>query len=965
MMKNFFIVVWMVLLGPGVYAQLFRKVFSENNFTGRVYQNYTDSKGFTWISTDQGIYRWDSKNLEKFTINDGLPHNEVFKVYEDSKDRIWMTFYSGEICYFLHGKIFNKFSDDRLTKIPRVNTIDIIEHKGVLYFNGVNPEQTCDDFKVSEIQFDADLKINVLERKFISRIHVINDQILVTEKGSLYNFNEKQKSLLFNESSLSYSAERVNHLHYVYVQDEHVVHFFNDRHCFDSARIIPNSQCLGRYQDDYLFLNRNIIYSSRNQQIDTIAKFNTNYFLRSDQNIQLLLTEQNRRNLFISSLDKIQQIQTLVESDRINKIIWFQNQLWLLNNDYTLVNNNTKEQIVLDKGKEFDNYNLYNLISADNKLTITTGLGIYTIDAINKRPQKVGVKTESKAYSLWNNFKHSQYYRGHLYANTGQGLFDYFSNDAGILYSGRISSFYIDSRHLLWISTPDGIFRTNNFNPFVSDLKKMITTKINIQANDFAEDSSGNLLIASNNGIYMFSTYDSLKAITMDNGLTSDNCRKIELDKDGSLWVSTDKGLNHLQYYDRGKFNIKTINFFLKEDGILSDNIKDFLLKGDSIFISTDKGINLIRNKNWMPERDSIRIHLNNLWVNGEKIHQFQFPELKTNENTLQIDLSAIYYARPDRMKLVYDLIDGDHLTRQVIQDRSILLQSLKPGNYKLLISAFDQDYPLIRSQTKELKFTIKPPFYKTYWFLILTVLMMTGISGSILFLYFKRKNELLAFSYNKLESDKKLSRFKLEALKAEMNPHFIFNCLNSIKDFMLKNDQENSQYYLSQLSKLIRIALYNTKHEFMILQNELEFIDLYVELEQLRHTNKFTYTKLISNPELLNAEIPTMILQPFFENSIRHGKIGQLNKQGKLILEIFEENKYIVFKIKDNGMGIQYSQRLKENQRQEHQSMAMNLIRERIEIYNRSYGLDIQLDLYEINDGEFSTEVVMKYLLD
>jgi len=212
---------------------------------------------------------------------------------------------------------------------------------------------------------------------------------------------------------------------------------------------------------------------------------------------------------------------------------------------------------------------------------------------------------------------------------------------------------------------------------------------------------------------------------------------------------------------------------------------------------------------------------------------------------------------------------------------------------------------------------------------------------------------------------EKDLSRFKLEALKAEMNPHFIFNCLNSIKDFILKSDIENSQYYLAQLSKLIRIALYNAKEEFISLRNELEFVSLYVELEQLRFNHQFDFVYEVENPTLLNAEIPTMILQPFFENAIRHGKIGQLDYQGKLLLKIFEEKQRIVFQILDNGIGMEESAKIKEQSHSTHKSMALGIINERIKIYNQSYGLDIEMSIVTLENSEYKTMVEIKYILD
>ena len=117
------------------YSQMGAPIFKADEFSGFIYSNYTDRQGYTWISTDQGVYRWDTKNLEHFTIADGLPSNEVFKIYQDSKCRVWMAFYNGDLCYYYKGKIYNKKNDKRLRSIPKVSSKSFIELDKVLYFN--------------------------------------------------------------------------------------------------------------------------------------------------------------------------------------------------------------------------------------------------------------------------------------------------------------------------------------------------------------------------------------------------------------------------------------------------------------------------------------------------------------------------------------------------------------------------------------------------------------------------------------------------------------------------------------------------------------------------------------------------------------------------------------------------------------------------------------------------------------
>lgn len=203
----------------------------------------------------------------------------------------------------------------------------------------------------------------------------------------------------------------------------------------------------------------------------------------------------------------------------------------------------------------------------------------------------------------------------------------------------------------------------------------------------------------------------------------------------------------------------------------------------------------------------------------------------------------------------------------------------------------------------------------------------------------------------------RELAKLKLEALKAEMNPHFIFNILNTIKDAMMEGDFDSSQNLLTKLSKLIRHALYNTKKDFVSLEEEIRFIDEYVGMEQVRFSHKFEYIKNIDS-SLLHVEIPTMLLQPFFENAIRHGKIGQLSYKGLLYFEVTDLGANLIISIRDNGVGLEQSRKNRKNTNPEHQSMALDIIRERLSLFKKTYGIGIKMTMNEIDIEGYKTEV-------
>jgi LytS/YehU family sensor histidine kinase len=170
------------------------------------------------------------------------------------------------------------------------------------------------------------------------------------------------------------------------------------------------------------------------------------------------------------------------------------------------------------------------------------------------------------------------------------------------------------------------------------------------------------------------------------------------------------------------------------------------------------------------------------------------------------------------------------------------------------------------------------------------------------------------------------------------MNPHFLFNCLNSINSFIIKNEQEKASEYLSKFSKLIRRVLNNSKSSKVTLANELEALELYIELEALRFNEKFNYKITVdSDIETDYIEIPPLIIQPYVENSIWHGLMHKTNGTGTLRINIRKEDEVLVCIIEDNGIGREAAKQLKSKTAVKRKSYGMNITKERLQYINHS----------------------------
>jgi tetratricopeptide (TPR) repeat protein len=253
----------------------------------------------------------------------------------------------------------------------------------------------------------------------------------------------------------------------------------------------------------------------------------------------------------------------------------------------------------------------------------------------------------------------------------------------------------------------------------------------------------------------------------------------------------------------------------------------------------------------------------------------------------------------------------------------------------------------------------------KYFLLILLSALTLAGI-----FVYrsiaLKRKNEKLVLqntlAVQQLDSEKKQAEFlrqtaelEMQALRAQMNPHFIFNCLSSINRFILKNESKMASNYLTRFSRLMRMVLMNSQKSLIALEDELEMLRLYLEMERLRFKNSFDYgITLLNEIDSGNIFIPPLLLQPFCENAIWHGLMHlpsvQSGRQGRLDIELSMQENILLCIITDNGIGREKAAELKSKTAEKEKSMGLKITTERLALINREKGIQT---FYEIEDVE------------
>ncbi|MEO5946083.1 MAG: histidine kinase [Chitinophagaceae bacterium] len=247
---------------------------------------------------------------------------------------------------------------------------------------------------------------------------------------------------------------------------------------------------------------------------------------------------------------------------------------------------------------------------------------------------------------------------------------------------------------------------------------------------------------------------------------------------------------------------------------------------------------------------------------------------------------------------------------------------------------------------------------------LLLISLIILGVLTILIFrnITLKRKNDRLQNEKIQLALKRKALELEMQALRAQMNPHFIFNCLSAIDNLVQTNQADKATSYLSRFAKLIRSVLDSSKNNVVSFQRDFETLKLYLEMEKFRCNNKFSYT-LEADERLMNGDfkVPPLIIQPFVENAIHHGLLNKQENNRQLDISAELQDEHIVYYVSDNGIGRNQAQRIKEMNRPDQVSYGIDITRERVNIYNMNGQNDIEITDLEDKGISIGTRAMVR----
>lgn len=480
--------------------------------------------------------------------------------------------------------------------------------------------------------------------------------------------------------------------------------------------------------------------------------------------------------------------------------------------------------------------------------------------------------------------------------------------------------------------------------------------KIKGRVKSITIDKNGRIITGMKESGVFIVTPDSTYQISVNNGLSSNYTQFVTSEQD-TIWCGTKDGINKIVLTERnGEIDFDVFNI-TRKDGLVSSDVKKIIPHKNAIWSLTPKGIIKVARKNFIPQKDTLIFILDSVFVNDTLMSFSDNMSLNYWENDLKFHFTAIDFHPYDELTYYYRLTPNDDETHTT-NNRSINYSNLQPGEYTFTLYASNEKS---QSKTYTLSFNILSPWWQTWWFYTFEIIVI----ASILVVVFKIRSRVLIKRAVKKETiEKEKIELKLKALRAQMNPHFMFNSLNSILYYILENDINLAAKYLSKFSKLVRAILQNSEEGNVALENEISTLNLYLELEQLRLENKFDFS--ITNTigeKSKSIKIPTLLIQPVIENAVWHGMSKKKGK-GKIDVLFELEEEIIVVSVTDDGVGRSATvKNIKINTEFQKKSMGIKITKERLNMLNSNMKGKLQYEVIDLfNDGTpAGTKVIIR----
>lgn len=904
-----------------------------------------DSKGYLWICSNKGVTKYDGTHMKTYTTESGLSDNTVFNAKEDKKGRIWFRSYNS-ISWHRNDTVFSPQCNDTLRKLFPSRIISGIHFDGdtvwlTLYGYGHFVKIIPPGFdKIAIIKNeDCDGTIKSLPS---------GDMLcaLFTKKESNFKlrtiFGKRIKEInLPIEFSLFAYVLTINDSNFIISPGANEIFHYNKGHLRKQSlanRVIGITKDVDGY---WVSVFKDGIYKyelNSTKPIYHLLNGHSTYITYDYEGGAWFPTLENglyyKRNLN-NNLYSYKEYSSSSLNRFLNKV---NGKLFIgTDNPRLIAIDSTLNYKIIDLGVNMKGYNI-NDIEYYNENYFLSGFGSLKMFDQKFRCTKKFLlyKFDTTETSVYRNVR---FYNGkEMLVSDGYSIYRLKTPELKgvrkIIFQSRINNFIYDTlQHVILAATKDGLYK--------------IGADFRIQSHDFKGQVIKQLYVTKEGKVYFSSQQSGLYCI--NNGMLERVFYKegvlfsgFDFDKSDNIWIGSDKGLFFLER-SGNNYHASSLN---KSDGLRSDDVNQVVCYRDFVWYTTNNSLYYFNPDKMLASPVSPKFEIDKFLVNGRSYPYGKAVTLKYTENNIEIDANCLSYLPGQPGEIVHRLIGHDSVWRK--SNGAINYSSLDPGKYHLEIKAVNAK-GIYSSDTKRMNFTILPPFWKTWWFILFEVLLYALFVLTMVWWYIKR---VRTQEKEKAGINAQLNEYQMTALRAQINPHFIFNCISAIQTLVLREKIDESYQYLQKFAKLLRLVLENSKRNFLNLREELEVNELYIQLEQLRFKDSFVYIKKV-DPSILmeDIKVPYMILQPLIENAIWHGLLHSENAHKQLLINVkkgVSENT-IVIEIEDNGIGREKSM---EYASESKKSMGLNITTGRMGLMDQEYNSKTSFEVIDLYAG-------------
>ncbi len=954
--------------------------FAKNNELSNqfIHAIYQDKEGNIWIGTENGLnkFQYNKQTFIQFKHNYGntncLSSDTVWSIYEDSYDKLWIGTHNGLnlfdkktgkfIQFHTGNHSSNTISNNKIKDIVEDNLgcIWLATEKGLNRYNPLSKKFTAyfhDPKNINSLNSDTIWSVFQDKKGFIW---------IGTENG-LCKFDMRKESFTrFQYNSKDPNSISGNHISDVFEDSKGTLWigtFDNGINIFDRGK------------------NKFIRYQNIINDYNSLSNNNVSSIYEDKSGIVWIATSKGVNKINGNSYKFLHFQHTKNDAGSLNNnIVWAFHEdkdgnLWIgTDNGLNFFNRKSGKFKVYKNDPANNNSisgNVIKAIISDKDGDIWIGTESAGVDEFitteNGKYQKINIKNSLCDNTVW--CLHQDKY-GYIWIGTNNGLNRY-NKKTGELKSYKhnpynpyslsnniINVIFEDKTGVLWFGTYNGLNKYDKKTEKFFSYKHIPNDSTSISSNrifGIFEDKNETMWLGTmNGGLNKFDRkIGKFKNYTEDkNGLANNMVYCILEDNNGNLWLTTNGGIS--------KFNIKTetfVNYDVK-DGVQSSEFNQnaaIKTKDGEFFFGGMNGFNAfypqdIKQNKFIPPIVITSFKKFNE-IQKKEINDGDTIILSYKDNFFSFEFSALDYSNPIKNKYAYKLERFDKEWIYCDANRRYAeYTKVSPGIYKFRVKGTNCD-GVWNNEGISFTIIITPPWWATWTFRIPFLIFLIFIGWYFInrrFRLLRKKHEI---EKKVLEIEKQLFDLEQTALRLQMNPHFIFNSLNSIQSFIVNNDSEKATLYLAKFAQLMRLILSNSSESFVPIKDEMKALAYYMDIENLRFDNKFDY-KIKIDPEIDEdfIGIPPMVIQPYVENAILHGIINK-NTRGKIFISLSLQSDTIMCVIEDDGVGREKAMEIKNQSGFKHKSRGMIITKERLEILNKQTKGRISVNVIDLKD--------------